>query len=107
MAAHNDSPERIKTFKEFWPFYLSQHRRLKTKWIHFLGTSIAILLFILAIATQNWWLLLLMFFSGYAFAWYAHFFEELNRPATFKYPVWSLAADFKMWFYLLTGKIKD
>jgi hypothetical protein len=42
---------------------------------------------------------------GYAFAWFAHFFVEHNKPATFKYPLWSFASDYKMVFYMLTGRM--
>jgi hypothetical protein len=43
--------------------------------------------------------------SGYAFAWVSHFFIEKNRPATFTHPLWSFAADWKMWFLMATGRL--
>ena len=43
---------------------------------------------------------------GYGFAWISHFFIEKNKPATFKYPLYSLLGDFIMFFEILTGKIK-
>jgi hypothetical protein len=41
---------------------------------------------------------LLLPITGYGFAWVGHFFFEMNRPATFVYPVYSLAGDFCMCF---------
>jgi hypothetical protein len=43
--------------------------------------------------------------SGYTFAWIGHFRFEHNRPATFRHPFYSLAADFRMWWELNTGKL--
>ena len=43
---------------------------------------------------------------GYSFAWIGHFVFEKNKPATFTYPLYSLAGDFVMFFHLLTGKEK-
>jgi hypothetical protein len=42
---------------------------------------------------------------GYGLAWMGHFFVEKNKPMTFKYPLYSLRADFQMLFDFLVQKI--
>lgn len=37
-------------------------------------------------------------------AWVGHFWFEHTRPATFRYPLWSLAADFRLWWEVLSGQ---
>ena len=58
------------------------------------------------IATGEPWWLLGALLSGYSFAWLGHFRFEHNRPATFRYPFYSLAGDFRMWWELNLGKLK-
>ena len=42
---------------------------------------------------------------AYGCAWVGHFKLEKNKPATFKYPLWSLVSDFKMWGHMARGQI--
>jgi hypothetical protein len=98
-------PDTPTSFAEFWPYYLREHSRPRTRALHYAGTSLVLLIAIIAALTGNWWLLLAMPVAGYAFAWFSHFAIERNRPATFTYPAWSLSADFRMWWYWITGRI--
>jgi len=97
--------ERYRNFRDFYPFYLSEHANRVSRRLHFTGTSIAVGLLIAAIATGNWWLLILALVQGYAFAWVGHFFFEHNKPATFKYPAFSLMGDWRLWWDILRRKI--
>jgi hypothetical protein len=99
------SEQRFTTFAEFYPFYLSEHTNLVSRRLHFVGTSNAVVLLLAAALTENGWLVLLALVQGYAFAWVGHFFFEHNRPATFKYPLFSFMGDWRLWWEIITGKI--
>ena len=96
---------RIRSFDAFYGYYLSEHQNRTCRALHFTGTLLVFVLSFLALylsETYLWWFVPVM---GYGFAWVGHFFYEKNKPATFKYPLWSLASDFRMFFELLIGKI--
>ncbi len=138
--------ERIESFEEFWPYYLSEHRDPISRRLHFVGTSgflastvastvLSPVAFPLALAGMGailsdgmrreakapsiphvvGMLALPTLASPIAFpigvvfaygcAWIGHFKIEKNRPATFKYPLWSLAADFRMWGHMVRGRL--
>ena len=97
--------EQYGSFGEFWPFYLSQHQNRVCRSLHFLGTTLAIVLFIAGLATHHQGYLFLAPFCGYFFAWSGHFLFEKNRPATFRYPLWSLRGDFRMLKLFCQGKL--
>lgn len=95
---------RIKTLKEFYPFYLSEHLNPTSRILHFIGTGLVIFILIYGLISQKYWLLLSIPIVGYGFAWIGHFFFEKNKPATFKYPLYSLSSDFILFFDLIRGK---
>ena len=110
-----------KTFKEFYPYYLGEHSNRTCRRLHFIGTTLGMLLSggalltlvaglmgrmpVGAALTQALVLILAAHVQGYAFAWVGHFFFEHNKPATFKYPGMSYRGDYLMWWQILTGKI--
>ncbi len=96
----------IETYSDFWPYYLREHARPPDPRHPLCGhrarhrrRSLAL------IVTGNLWFALAALFGGYGFAWFAHFFVEKNRPATFTYPLWSLISDFRMAWDLATGAL--
>ncbi len=99
------SEARYQSFEEFWPYYVGEHKDPRCRALHYVGTTLALGTVAAAALTVNPGWLLLTPVVGYAPAWIGHFVIEKNRPATFKYPVWSLRGDFKMLSLALAGKM--
>ena len=97
--------DRIRTYAEFWPYYVSEHSRPLCRALHYLGTlaGLAIAALVLFGASPLWLLVALV--AGYGPAWVGHFFVEHNRPATLQYPLWSLVSDFRMLGLVLIGRM--
>ena len=96
----------FESFREFYPFYLAEHANRTSRRLHFIGTALGLVAVVVALVTLNLWWLLLVPLLGYGFAWTGHFFFEKNRPATFRYPFYSLAGDYVMFWQMLTGRIR-
>ncbi len=99
--------KKYKTFWSFYPYYLTEHVESKNRILHFTGTLLLICSLFAGIVTGKWLFFVLIPVLGYGFAWVGHFFIEKNRPATFTYPLYSLASDFVMFWHILTGQIKN
>lgn len=96
---------RFASFAEFYPFYLGEHANRTCRRLHFVGTSLVVGCVAALAVTRNPWWFPTALAAGYGCAWIGHFFFEHNRPATFRYPLWSLAGDWAMFRDLLTGRI--
>ena len=94
------------SLKKFYPFYLAEHANITCRRLHFFGSTLVLIFVGIAIYRQNPNWLFFALFSGYGFAWIGHFFFEHNRPATFKYPIYSFISDWIMYMQILSGKVK-
>lgn len=99
--------KKYKTLKDFYPYYLTEHSKKSTRVLHFIGTGLVVLLMISALIYQKWMFFAFIPLAGYGFAWVGHFFFEKNKPATFQYPLYSLASDFIMFWHILTFQIDE
>lgn len=95
----------IRTFAEFWPYYVRAHSQRVTRLLHAIGSILALACLVAGVVVSPWFFLAAPVI-GYAFAWYSHFFVEHNKPATFGHPFYSLAADYVMLWKTLTGRMR-
>lgn len=98
--------KEFSSFREFYPFYLSEHRDPTCRRLHVTGNALVLLALGLSVAKRDWRWLLAAPLAGYGFAWVGHFFFEHNRPASFRHPLYSLAGDWIMFQEILTGRRK-
>ncbi len=104
-AEHTEQVKDFATFKEFYPFYLSEHSDVTCRRLHFVGSALVLAVLAIVIVNSNWVMLWTLPVIGYGFAWVGHFFFEKNRPATFKYPFYSLMGDWVMFKDILIGRV--
>ena len=97
--------KRFRRYRAFWPYYVSEHSRPGTRRMHFVGTTGSVALIVVAGVLGEPLLLIAALVCGYFFAWLSHLLIERNRPATFTYPLFSLAGDFHMWALMWQGRM--
>jgi hypothetical protein len=105
-AAETAVATKFSSFREFYPFYLSEHSNRVCRGLHFVGSSLVLGIVVLAIVTRDARWLWLAPVAGYGFAWIGHFAFEKNRPATFKQPLYSFIGDWVMYWQMLRGQIR-
>lgn len=97
----------FQSFQAFYPYYLSEHRNRTCRRLHFVGSSLVLVLIAAVVigSLGALWLFAVPLI-GYGFAWVGHFVFEHNRPATFRHPLYSLLGDWVMFRDLLIGRIR-
>ena len=95
----------FRSFEEFWPYYLREHSKAATRGLHFAGTTVGMVAALAGVVMRRPALLIAAPVVGYGLSWIGHFFVEKNRPATFKYPLWSFQGDMKMWRMIVSGTL--
>lgn len=93
------------TFWDFYPYYLTEHANPVNRALHFTGTLLLLIIIAFGIVMSKPLLFIAVPLCGYGCAWFGHFVFEKNKPATFKYPFYSLASDFVMFYHIITGQI--
>jgi hypothetical protein len=96
----------FNSFAEFYPFYLGEHSNPTCRRLHFIGSSLVIVVVLWALTSGQLRWLWLAPVVGYGFAWVGHIAFEKNRPATFKHPLYSLLGDWVMYGQIWRGKIR-
>ena len=100
------STDRFTRFADFYPFYLGEHSNAVCRRLHFIGSTLVLVCLWQLFRTGVLVWLLYGLLCGYGFAWVGHFFFEKNRPATFKYPLYSFIGDWVMYADIWRGRVK-
>jgi hypothetical protein len=97
---------RFASFRDFYPYYLGEHRDARCRRLHVTGSTLVLLAIVLALALRDLRWLWLAPLAGYGCAWIGHYAYEKNRPATFRHPLYSLMGDWVMYWQVLRGKVR-
>jgi len=97
---------RFASFRDFYPYYLGEHRDPVCRRLHFAGSTLVLVVVLIALVSGNPRWLWLAPLAGYGFAWVGHYVYEKNRPATLRHPLYSLMGDWVMYWQILRGKIR-
>ena len=92
--------------KEYYNYYLSLHTHPKTRLLHFLGQWVTISFTIVIFYNNIWYLIPLIPFVVYPFAWSGHYFFEKNEPAAFSDPIKAKLCDWIMFKDIMIGRLK-
>lgn len=81
------------------------HQNKKNQAHHFSAALMPIILGVIFAFNHQIWLLAMIPIASYSLAWIGHLMHEKNTPLTWTYPVFSLLADYKMFYLMCIGKM--
>ena len=88
---------RFESFEEFFRFYVSQHSKPATRWVHFVSTHAGATLGLIGIVRRRPLLLLAAPVATYGPAFLSHYLIEKNSPVTLSGNVlWAMRGDLRM-----------
>ena len=93
------------TFSQYYQHYLSLHQNKWCRRLHVLGQLVTVAFTVFVLSNWYWYLIPLIPFVVYPFAWSGHYFFEKNEPAAFKNPLWAKASDWVMLKDILIGRV--
>jgi len=96
----------IISLHDFWPYYVREHSRSGTRWLHFIGNTNLFIWLFLAAYYRSLFIVAIAILSSYALAWIGHFFVERNIPATFRYPLKAAICDMVMYYKMWRGEME-
>lgn len=100
------SQKKFTSFDEFYPFYLSEHKNINCRRLHFAGSWVGIYCLFISVSRLELKWLAAALLCGYTLAWIGHFVFEKNKPASFRQPIYSFIGDWVMFRDILCGKVK-
>ena len=92
--------------KEYYQYYLTLHTNPTCRLLHFVGQLATIAFTFCVFYFWLWYLIPLIPFVVYPFAWSGHYFFEKNEPAAFKNPLYAKISDWMMFRDILLFKVK-
>ena len=89
--------------KDYYKKYLKLHKNINCIRLHFIGQCITIIFTILILRYRILYLIPIIPFIIYPFAWTGHYLFEKNEPAAFHDPLKAKLADWMMFWDILRG----
>ena len=94
------------TISEYYKYYLTLHEHPKCKLLHFIGQVVTIVFSVWVLYNWCWFLIPIIPFIIYPFAWSGHYFFENNEPAAFHNPIKAKISDWIMFKDILLGRLR-
>ncbi|KAG5509873.1 hypothetical protein JKF63_07518 [Porcisia hertigi] len=89
--------------KEFHLYYLAKHSKIWTRRLHLIGTVVSVFGVVVSAVRANIIAAFGSVVAGVAICWVGDAVVEHTQPTAFKYPIWSVASNFKMVSSMLKG----